>query len=67
MASKSSCLARACPISLTSASSAARWSVSASSRFVSPKRRAFCRATPMLAATVETSRSSDSLNACFLG
>ena len=51
------------PISFTSASSAARWSVSFSRRLVSSKRRAFSSATPMLDATVDTRRSSASLKA----
>ncbi len=66
MAANSSSAARAPPISLMSASSAARWSVSASSRFVSSKRRAFASATPMLDATVDTSRSSASVKASGL-
>ena len=52
IAPKSSCLASASPISLMTASSAARWFVSASSRFVSSNRRAFSSATPMPAASV---------------
>ena len=48
---------------LMMASSAARSSVSASSRFVSSKRRAFSRATLMLEARVVRSRSSHSENA----
>jgi hypothetical protein len=47
------------------ASSAARSLLSVSSRFVSSNRRAFSRATPMLAASVESSLSSPSLNASF--
>ena len=50
-------------ISLMIASSAARSSVSARSRFVSPNRRAFSSATPMLEASVAMTRSSLSLNA----
>ena len=46
------------------ASSAARWSVSVSRRFVSSNSRAFSSATPMLAASVLSSRSSASLKAC---
>src|SRR3990172_3238922 len=65
MAANSSCFASAAPISLTIASSAARSSVSASSRFVSSNRRAFSRATPMLAASVASRRSSDSSKACW--
>ena len=61
IAAKSSCLASASPISLMTASSAARWFVSASSRFVSSNRRAFSRATPMLVASVARTRSSDSV------
>ena len=49
---------------LMSASSAARSSVSSRRRFVSSNRRAFSRATPMLAARVLRRRSSASLNAC---
>ena len=45
------------------ASSAARSSVSVSSRFVSSNRRAFSSATPMLEARVAMTRSSASLNA----
>ena len=63
IAAKSSCSASAAPISLMTASSAARWSVSARSRFVSPKSRAFSSATPMLEASVVRSRSSASLYA----
>ena len=46
------------------ASSAARWSVSVRRRFVSSNSRAFSSATPMLAASVLSSRSSASLKAC---
>ena len=45
------------------ASSEARASVSDRRRFVSSKRRAFSSATPMLEASVERSRSSDSVKA----
>src|SRR2546422_442093 len=67
IAAKSSCFARASPISLTTASSALRCSVSASSRLVSSNRRAFSSATPMLEAIVERRRSSDSVNPCAPG
>ena len=56
--------ARPCWTLLMIASSAARSSVSVSSRFVSPKSRAFSRATPMLDASVTSRRSSASLNPC---
>ena len=61
IASKSSCFARAAPISLMTASSAARCSVSARRCFVSVNKRAFSRATPMLEANVPSRRSSDSV------
>ena len=60
MAAKSSCLARAFPMSLMTASSALRWSVSVSRRLVSSNRRALSSATAMLEASVLRSRSSDS-------
>ena len=60
IAAKSSCFARASPMSLMTASSALRWSVSVSRRFVSSNSRAFSRATPMLEASVPRSRSSPS-------
>ena len=58
MAPISSLLARPSWTPLMMASSAARWSVSASRRFVSAKRRAFSRATPMLETIVVRTRSS---------
>ena len=52
-----------CWMLLMTASSALRCSVSFSRRCVSSNRRAFSSATPMLAATVLNSRTSDSPNA----
>ena len=52
IAAKSSCFASAFPMSLMTASSALRWSVSVSSRFVSSNRRALSSATAMLDASV---------------
>jgi hypothetical protein len=60
---KSSCLASAVPISLTTASSALRCSVSPRRRFVSSNRRTFSSATLRLAASVVSRRTSASLNA----
>ena len=60
---KSSSAARPCWMLLMTASSAVRCSVSLSRRCVSSKRRAFSSATPMLAASVSSSRTSDSPNA----
>jgi hypothetical protein len=57
----SSCWASADPISLITVSSWARSFVSPSRRFVSSNNRAFSRATPMLAASVDRTRSSASL------
>ena len=65
IACRSSFWARPCWTSLISASSAARSFVSASSRFVSSNSRAFSSATPMLVASVLSSRSSVSENASF--
>ena len=48
------------------ASSAARCSVSLSRRWVSLNRRAFSSATPMLAASVDSKRTSASSNASRL-
>ena len=63
IACMSSSAARPCWTPLMIASSAARSSVSVSSRFVSSNRRAFSSATPMLEASVLSSRSSASPNA----
>ena len=63
IASRSSCFASAWPISLISASSAARACVSPRSRFVSSTSRAFSTATPTPAARVATSCWSASLKA----
>ena len=60
MAWKSSSAAMPCWMLLITASSAARCSVSLSRRCVSSKRRAFSSATPMLAATVLSRRTSAS-------
>ena len=63
IACMSSCSARPRWTSLMIASSAARSSVSVSSRLVSSNRRAFSRATLRLAAIVVSSSTSASLNA----
>src|SRR3990172_1865933 len=65
MACMSSSEARPCWTPLMMAGSAAPWSVSVSSRFVSSKRRAFSRATPMLEARVARRRASAVENAYF--
>ena len=59
MAWKSSLAAMPCWMLLMTASSALRCSVSFSRRCVSSNRRAFSSATPMLAATVVSRRTSD--------
>ena len=62
---KSTWLASASPISLMTASSALRSSVSPRRRFVSSNRRAFSSALAMLVAIVPRSRSVASSYACF--
>ena len=63
MPAKSTCAAMPCWIELIAASSVVRCSVSRRRRCVSSNSRAFSSATPMLPATVVSSRSSLSPNA----
>ena len=63
MPAKSSCAAMPCWIELMAASSVVRCSVSRRRRCVSSNSRAFSSATPMLPATVVSSRASLSPNA----